>query len=125
MRWIVGGLLGVSIMGLLSACGAFRAQNEGPEVVVYGRNGKPEDPPDSCKFLEKFEVSRNDNKEPPMDKVVREAQDRGANAVAHVHKTGFSDGYLGKEYHFTVSAYDCPVPKTAASASASGSASAH
>lgn len=94
------------------------------EVTIYGVGGKPMAPPDTCKRLEAIEVTRLENKDPPIDKLEREARDRDANAVAYVRRRGFKDGYLGKEYTFTAAVYRCPFAKPPASAAPAPAASA-
>ncbi|NUP09073.1 MAG: hypothetical protein HOW73_23730 [Polyangiaceae bacterium] len=89
-------------------------------VTIYGVGDKPSDPPDSCKFVERIEVTRIERKDPPLEKIEDEARARDANAVAHIRREGFKDGYLGKEYRFVATVYRCPEAKPAPSASSVG-----
>ncbi len=123
----------VSALGLvlgLSACASLgygrSSDGEEEEVVLYGTEQHPGDPPDNCKRLAKIEVSALEKKTAPEGKLKNAALDEGGNAVGHIRSAGFTDGYLGKEYSWRAIAFSCPSTKKApaASASASGQASA-
>lgn len=109
------GLAFVASLG--SAC---VARPPPPEVKIYGYGRLPMDPPENCQFLEKVEVTQLEDRDPPLKKFEREARNLDANAVAYIRSDGFEDGYLGKQYRFRGSIYDCPVAKAPASGSASG-----
>lgn len=116
-------LFGALVTGALG-CAALRGGEE-PEpepVILYGFGDAPSEPPESCKRLGKIEVTRLENKEPPEDKLISAARDQGGNAVAHVRRGGFQDGFLGKEYQFRAVAFRCPSAKPAGSGAASASA---
>ncbi len=117
------------ILLFVMGCAALRGEGAPEEpaedpVVLYGYGDNPSEPPDACKRLGKIEVTRLENKEPPEDKLISAARDQGGNAVAHVRRAGFSDGFLGKEYQFRAVAFRCPSAKPAGSAAPSASASA-
>jgi len=113
----------MSIAALVGGCdfrGMTKAADEDWPVTLYGVGDAPDDPPASCKFVIKVEVNSGD-KEIPERKLKNLARDNNANAVASIRKAGNSEGYLGKQYNFRASIFDCPVrprPKPAASASA-------
>lgn len=105
---------------LLVSCKLMRSstgEEEAP-LPVFGRGDLPRDPPDSCEFLEKVEVTRLEKREVPMDKLERAAREIDGNALAYIRPDGFKDSYLGKEYRFIASVYRCPEPKPSASSSA-------
>lgn len=113
----------------LSACASLgygRASDgeEDEEVVLYGTDQHPGDPPDNCKRLAKIEVSALEKKTAPEGKLKNAALDEGGNAVGHIRSAGFSDGYLGKEYSWRAVAFRCPSTKKAPAAGASGSGQA-
>lgn len=119
----------IAVAVLASSCRAVFGPGE-PEtpVLVYGEGKLPDEPPPECAFIERVEVTRLENKAVPIPKLQAEARSRDANAIAHVRPDGFKDGYLGKEYRFVASVYECPEPKPSASVSSSAPsarASAH
>lgn len=116
-------LFGFGSMSLATGCRAVFGPGE-PEtpVLVYGEGKLPDEPPPECAFVERIEVTRLENKSVPIAKLQAEARNRDANAVAHIRPDGMKDGYLGKEYRFVASVYECPEPKGTGSASPSGAA---
>ncbi len=116
-------LCGLGAVSLSTGCRAVFGPGE-PEtpVLVFGEGKLPDEPPPECAFIERIEVTRLENKDPPIAKLQAEARNRDANAVAHIRPDGIKDGYLGKEYRFVASVYECPEPKGAGSASGSAPA---
>ena len=117
-------LLWLILVGTACATLGYKREpgDEDEEVILYGSEAHPGNPPDACKRLAKIEVSALESKGMPERKLEIAALDAGGNAVGHIRKAGFSDGYLGKEYNWRAVAFDCPVPKRPASAAAPASA---
>lgn len=113
----------VSLALLVSLGSACVARPPPPEVKFYGYGRLPMDPPENCQFIEKVEVTQLEDRDPPIKKFEREARNLDANAVAYIRSDGFEDGYLGKQYRFRGSIYDCPVAPGSASAGASAAPS--
>lgn len=104
---------------LATACKVMSTSSAEEDIPVtfYGRDGRPAEPPPVCEFVQRIEVTRLENKEPPLDKIADQARDKDTNAVAYVRREGFKDGYIGKEYRFVASLYRCPFETPAASPS--------
>jgi hypothetical protein len=108
---------------LLASCASLRAGKEEAEpIAIYGYDGLPGEPPPTCKRLGKVETTRIENKEIPLDELAEAARSQGGNAIAYPKRTGFKDGFVGKEYAFRAIAFACPNTKPVTSASTSVSA---
>lgn len=118
----LGLILGLSACASLGYGRAEGGEEEDDEVVLYGTDEHRGDPPDDCKRLAKIEVTALESKSIPESKLKNAAIDEGGNAVGHIRKAGFSDGYLGKEYSWRAVAFRCPKPKAKPSPSASAGA---
>ncbi|MBK8938545.1 MAG: hypothetical protein IPM79_13140 [Polyangiaceae bacterium] len=110
----------VACLALVAACKLMSTSSPEEDIPVtfYGKDGRPAEPPPPCEFVKRIEVTRLENKEPPLDKIADKVRDENTNAVAYVRREGFKDGYIGKEYRFVASLYRCPFEAPAASASA-------
>ena len=108
---------------LLVSCASLRsgAVEEEP-VAIYGYDGLPGEPPSTCKRLGKVEATRIENKELPLDTLAEAARSKGGNAIAYAKRTGFKDGFVGKEYAFRAIVFSCPTTKPSVSAESSATA---
>jgi hypothetical protein len=95
----------------------------GPKIVLYGYDDDaPRNPPESCKELDRVEVSIVGKGRFPEKELRKEAEAQGGTGVAHIRQAGNEEVFHGTKYMFKGVVVKCPSPKPAGPAAASASA---
>ncbi len=83
---------------------------KGPDIVLYGYDeGVPRNAPESCKTLERVEVSIVGKDRFPEGDFRSAAKDAGGTGVSQIRKSGSEEGFHGTKYFFKGVVVKCPM----------------